>query len=714
VKRTDAPAWIGLLLTLALCGCPADDTGATSPPPDDSEPPEQVEDPHCAEAAERLGYEACVHSIPDEDSYSAVTIPSSAVDQLQVGKYLVPAVDEARLPPLWMVVEAFALHYDFLVTAFPDSFSGLDTQAYYELILYPDTREFYAGGHAVYIDSEGIFYGFTVWDDAADDSTTVTMDDVASAWSQLQERFAIGELYWVPGTSNQMEAAASWDDPPFPIRGLEELDYEVYNPGQAYGYLSLYDLDELADATEQAAYSYQNILAISEAPNDLERVVSGIVTGTRQGDLSHLNVRSLARGTPNCFIVDAHEELSAWEGQLVLLDCGEDSWSVTAAELADAEAWWAELRPDPVEVCAPDLSVDDMPGLLELDTSGVDERATAKCRYGAKGANLAALYQRIDADYQLDGFLLPFAWYDAFMQAGTWQVDLGEGEAERSFAETIAAWHADAEFLGDASLRRERLEALRAAMQAAPQDPALIEALGARIQEVFGGSEQMVRFRSSSNAEDGLVFNGAGLYESTSACLADSLDDDEDGPSHCDPDRDDEETLEEALGVVWSSLWKMSAWDERDWYGIDHTAVAMGVLVNTRAVDEAANAVAFSGNPTAAGDDRYLVNAQVGEIEVVSGDDGSTPERVLLTLDAGEVTEILRVDASSEVMEGQQVLSDAVLEELGALLYSISEVYPMDHALPEDSTLLWDTEWKRLSDGRLIIKQIRPYLRLEE
>ena len=707
------PPALAVLLAGLVVGCPADDTGVSSPPVD-SEAPVVPDDPECGEAATALGYEVCVHRVPDEDTYDLVTIPSTAIDQLQVGKYLVPAVDDARLPPLWMVVDVFPLHYDFLTTAFPDGFAGLSTQDYFELVLYPETREFYAGGHAVYIDSDGFFYGFTVWDDPADASTTVTMDDVTRAWDQLQERFELGELHWVPGTSNQMQAAQDWDDPPFPIRGLEALAYEVYNPGVAYGNMRLYTLAELTAATELAAYGYQDILALSEAPTDLERVVSGIITGTRQGDLSHLNVRSLGRGTPNCYIAELHDALASWQDQLVRFECAESTWTVSAATLEDAEAWWAALRPEPVDVCTPDLSVSDMPGLLELDTDSPEARTLAKCRFGAKGGNLAALYQRIDADHRLDGFVAPFAWYDTFMQANHWEVDLGEGLAQHSFAETVAAWHQDDAFLGDASLRRERLESLRAAMVSAPHDPALIAALGDRIQDVFGGSDTMVRFRSSGNAEDGLTFNGAGLYESSSACLADSLDGDDEGPSACDPTKAQEETLEEALGIVWSSLWKMSAWDERDWYGIDHTDIAMGVLVNTRAVDEAANAVAFTGNPTADGDDRYLVNAQVGEIEVVSSDGGSTPERVLLTLEAGAVAKILRVESSSEVMSGQNVLSDAVLEDMGALLYDIIQVYPNDHELPEGGVLLWDTEWKRLGDGRLIIKQIRPYLRMED
>jgi hypothetical protein len=137
----------------------------------------------------------------------------------------------------------------------------------------------------------------------------------------------------------------------------------------------------------------------------------------------------------------------------------------------------------------------------------------------------------------------------------------------------------------------------------------------------------------------------------------------------------------------------------------------MGVLCNTRSNDEQANAVAFSGNPSTDGDDRYLVNAQEGEIEVVSADPGVTPERDLLTVVDGEVTEILRSSASSEIPAGEYVLTDAELMELGGLLFEAGVVFPFDDVVPDDRDLLWDTEWKFDSDGQMKIKQIRPYLR---
>ena len=164
------------------------------------------------------------------------------------------------------------------------------------------------------------------------------------------------------------------------------------------------------------------------------------------------------------------------------------------------------------------------------------------------------------------------------------------------------------------------------------------------------------------------------------------------------------------LTRVWASLWTMKAFEEREWYGIDHRQVAMGILVNTRTANELANVVAFTGNPLLRGDARYLVNAQAGELDVVSAQPGVWPEKVLLTLDAGSVVEIERVRGSTELAEGEWVLDSPTLELLGASLAHIAEVYPVDETVPETATVLLDTEWKLRQDGRLAVKQVRPFL----
>jgi hypothetical protein len=452
------------------------------------------------------------------------------------------------------------------------------------------------------------------------------------------------------------------------------------------------------------------VLVTEEAPLDIETVIGGIVTGTRQGELSHLNVRSSSRGTPNCYLRDGYDTLAKWEGQLVAIECELDDVTVTAITPEEAETCWAETRPEPVSVVPADLATTDLMPLLELPTGTADERRTAVGRYGSKGSNLATLYQRINPELELEGFLIPFAHYAAFLDENTYTLDLGAGPVTETFQESIDALLADETFRTDGVVRREQLAALQAAMQQAPCDPALIATIHDQIQATYGSDEVMVRFRSSSNAEDALAFNGAGLYDSTSACLADENDADAAGPSHCDPDQSSERDVCRALRLVWSSLWGIKAFDEREWYGIDQAGVAMGILVDTRTKLERANVVAFTGNPLDATDERYLINAQLGELDVVSAVPGVWPEKVLLTLESGSVTAIDRVRGSTELPGGEWVLDDDVLTTLGETLLEIGEVYPVDEAAPAGARILLDTEWKLTASGQLVVKQIRPFL----
>lgn len=682
-----------------LAACPS------GPVPGDTEPGP------CDEAEARLGERVCMHAV-DAAAWTALSRPTSLIDQARTGKYMLPARPDARLPTLVMDVNAHELHLSFLRAAFPDQFGDLDPLAYEVMITDPARREFFAGPLTEYVAADGEHvFGFTIWDPQTDPASTVTCEQFRAAHAELARAFTAGPLAVVPSGELQRAALAGCDVPQYDAAAA--IDYEAYTATVGFGTVRRYTPAELEQATARAAYGFQDILVLAEAPLDVERPISGAVTGTRQAELSHLNVRSAARGTPNCYVRDAHARLAAWEGQLVRLSCGKRDLEVEPATPEEAQAWWDALRPEPVEIPEPDLEAAALVGLLELPTATAEERSLGVRRHGAKGRNLAALYQRIPAHLQIPGFLVPFRYYDEFMRSQQWLVDLGDGPEPLSLADTVTRLLADPQFRADPALRRARLEALYEAIRDGSCDPALIEALEAELLEVFGAPDVMVRFRSSSNAEDGLRFNGAGLYESTSACLADDLDADSAGPSRCDPRESDERGVCRAMKKVWASLWLPRAFEEREWYGIDHAKAAMGILVDLRVGDEAANMVVFTGDPNLAGDRRLLVNAQLGELEVVSPDPGTWPEKTRLTLEGGEVTTIDRVRGSSELPEGEYVLGDAQLRELGAHMAAIEAAFPIDDAPPEGATVLLDTEWKVRADQTLMIKQVRPFLRGE-
>jgi hypothetical protein len=667
----------------------------------------------CDEAAERLGHTVCVDAIRAAQTWQEITFPAAAVDQARVTTYLVPVRGTARVPTVFVDANAFedptqSLHYKFLT----ESVSGLELlqyDEYLELIQDAERREWFAGNLTEYVVAGGSsVFGFTVWDDGIDPAAAITCEQFEQVYQTLQQRVDLGTLAVVPANDAQRTTLETCD---LPLHDpATALDYEAYSRARRCGTLRRYTLTQLATAEAAGAFGWQDILVTDQAPLDVQTVIAGIVTGSRQGELSHLNVRSAQRGTPNCYVKDAYDLLARWEDQLVQLECGAQSATVMAVTAEEAELCNQGLKPDPVAVSAADLDATELEPLLELPTATKEQRHTALQRYGSKGTNLAVLYQRIDAALQLQGFLIPFHYYDQFMRSNSWSVDLGSGVEELTFHDAIDRFLDDPGFRASSSVRRERLSALQVAMRQAPCDETLVAAIGEQLHDTFGSDETMVRFRSSSNAEDALGFSGAGLYDSVSACWADEIDDDELGPGRCDASQAKERPICGGLKFVWASLWNMKAFDEREWYGIDQRKVAMGILVDTRTDGERANIVAFTGNFLLRGDRRYLVNAQTGELAVVSAVPGVWPERDLLTLAAGEVTQIERARGSTELAEGEWVLSDATLRELGAQLSAIADIYPLDDEVPITARVLLDTEWKLRSDGQLIIKQIRPYL----
>jgi len=664
----------------------------------------------CAEASERMQHLVCTHTIDDDAQWTRQSVGGgTALGGIRrMGKYMVPAGPSARLPTVIADANSYRLHYCLMSVAFAPRFPGLTPGDYAELILTHAGREFYAGSIYELQTPDPTRFGFSI-ETAVRPEEQVDADAVYTVYRHLADRFAPGELAYVPRGTLQEAAAGAFVEPPFEVLVVdgEEVPYEAYTPGIAYGRVRLRPAGEASDAA--GAFGWQDIVVFEEVPVDLEGVLGAAVTGQRQDILSHLNVLSAQRGTPNLFVDGAIAAFEQFEGQLVRLEAQATGYDLVVATEAEAEAYWQEHRPAVAVDNPAQLDHAELDGFAEIPTDTPQARATARARFGAKSVGLAILWRLLDARYRTPGLGVPFHYYDEFMTTNAWEVDLGDGPGIHSYAETITAWLEDEEFRTDAEARKDRLEQLRGHMQAhGVVSPALVEALRERIVEVFGSDTVMVRVRSSSNAEDSPAFNGAGLYDSTSACAADSLPAADPLRSACDPG-EDPRRLERALVRVWSSLWSFGAFEERDYYQLDHAQIAMGAAISLRYEDELANGVALTGDPVDPRSGRYTVNAQAGEVDVVSATPGVTAELSYLTLASGEVVEIERAVASTLLPSGQTVLSDAQLEELGAVMAALSESYPVDVPPADGRPPILDLEFKLESDGQLAIKQIRTF-----
>ncbi|MCZ6793892.1 MAG: hypothetical protein O7J95_09810, partial [Planctomycetota bacterium] len=463
-------------------------------------------------------------------------------------------------------------------------------------------------------------------------------------------------------------------------------------------------------ANRSGLLSFRDIVVLERAPRDIEGVVGGVITAEPQGVGSHLAVRTARRGTPNAFVADALDVFAAHEGELVRLEVRESDYTVTPATPEEAEAFWETNRPVVGDL---PLLETDCRSFAELIAIGEGDTPGESC-YGGKATNFARLQRILTGpfeQYREAGFGVPISYYLAFLRNNT-IASYTDPATDVTYGEYLRQLFAAPEFQSDSTLRLRTLADLRDHMEEDGQVPAgVVTSIAVRIGVVFGSTTRNVRFRSSSNVEDILEFSGAGLYDSTSACGADDLDLNDTGPSACDPSRARERGVARGLKRVWASLWNFRAYEERAFFGIDPEDVGMGLLISRSFPDERANGVAFTGNPGHPGDGRYLVVVQAGEISVVSPSPGILPEVVLLTVE-GDRVEIHRVRGSSLLREGNHVLSDEKLRELGLLLQHIDDNFPVDPGEYDPEQILIDIEFKLEPDDSLAVKQARPFLDL--
>jgi hypothetical protein len=664
----------------------------------------------------RASDQSYLERVCTELDFFELSVPARGGSRRRVLKYVVPADprDESLLPPLFQNVRIHPLHQEFLAATFPERFPNLARAVYDALVHRRATREYFVG-NLFHLRSGGrSLYGFSVITGGFDNRDELPrLEEVRGIRQMLSEVFDLRDLVYFPETTAERESAAAWGDAPFEVF-LEEPDpdftFEAYTRGVAFGRVRVLDAEAFAAANDEGRFGFQDLLVLEQTPRDIEGVVAGVLTATVQTVASHVAVRTARRGTPNAYSVDAVDVFGDLEGDLVRFEVRATDFIWRPATSVEANAWWEENRRELSELPTVDEEFRDLPALDEIDLDG---EIAAESRVGGKAANFARL-QRVFvgswSEYRLPGFAIPLAYYLDFLRANRTLSFINPLRVV-TYEEYLDELFASEEFSTDSRFRFEALERLRDIMVGGGEvDPDLVASLAARIEEVFGTTTEKVRFRSSSNVEDALEFNGAGLYDSYSACAADDLDEGDDGPSECDAGEGTERGIARALKRVWASLWNFRAYEERSFYGIPQDLSAMGVLVSTAFSGEIANGVVFSANPADPFDRRYLVSAQIGESSVVSPAPGTLVEKDLLEVVDGEVRDIVRAVSSSMVPEGVAVLSDEQLAEIAAVVSEIDRSLEIDRGEYDRDRVLLDIEFKIDADGDLVFKQVRPFL----
>ncbi len=570
---------------------------------------------------------------------------------------------------------AWRLHY-FFASAYlnhPDR-TQVGSHDEFNLLNYRrEGRRFVLGKLLTYVDQ-----GLVTVELSAGD--TADADMIIFAFERVAESVYNGdELRYRPVSARQ-EAMLDELAARIPIIATEEVfrgqTYQPLNRGTGYGTLRFRRVAELAGQP----LSPTDVVVLDRVPNDIA-MVSGIITEEFQTPLSHINILSKNRGTPNMGLFGAFDDpqLRALDGRLVRLDVGLQDFAITPADPEDAQVFWDSLRPDQPLVPDFDADVVELRSLAELGASD-------SISIGAKAANMAEMMLISDPPggaipLPYSPFAIPFAHYQSHLE------DHG---IDAMIDELLADHQADP--LGPEALAM-RLFAIRWAIYMAPMDAALRADLDAEVRARWG-SGRRVRFRSSTNVEDLPEFSGAGLYTSAGASIADG-----------------EWALENAVKVVWASAWNNQAFIEREFYRVDHRRVRMGVLVHPSFVDEEANGVALTINEFTPLRPAYYINSQVGEVSVTNPTGLAVPEQILYYTwyEEPEYEVISRsslLPGSGDWPAGTAVFTDAELDRLAGYLRAIHEHFRAVYQGGQDFAM--DVEFKLAPGREIVIKQARP------
>lgn len=448
---------------------------------------------------------------------------------------------------------------------------------------------------------------------------------------------------------------------------FNEIKYQEVVSGKNVGILKLYTLKELETTKPKS-----NEIIIVDGTPDILPNVKGIIVNELQTPLSHLVILGKNRKIP---IMAYTTVLNDYRVRNLIDKKVELKIAIDTFYIAESNKKITQNIIKKKRKLIADNSVTNLVDLSKIPKKGVNY-------IGSKAQNLAyliAISKEIKFKTPENACAIPFYFYTKHIQKKP--VSLLIKELLNNKRKDSSDWV------------NKQLKKIRDAIKKEPIDTNLITKLKQRLgnQTEF----KNFRFRSSTNAEDIDGFNGAGLYESKTGILNDSI-----------------KTFEKAIKQVWASVWNESSYWEREIFGIDQQNIAMGVLIHRSFPDELANGVIITKNLFRDNFSGITVNVQKGDNSVVKPEKGIVCEQFTVFDFSIFEPEHLNFDvdyiSNSNLNNNKPLLS---MEEINAL-YRVSKKIENRMYRYWKKTVYHpvDIEFKIVGEKReLYIKQVRPF-----
>jgi Pyruvate phosphate dikinase, AMP/ATP-binding domain len=510
-----------------------------------------------------------------------------------------------------------------------------------------------------------------LWTFAFWDGDLATSEHVKRAYDRIKETFYLADkIKFRPDSNYQERIARKTTDVPFILNDqiYKLADYTAFNKGTAVGTLRIVPPD-VPEA--ELTFTPDEIVVIKTPLSDITPV-AGIISEAFSTPLSHVNLRARGWNIPSVGLREAQAKYAALAGKTVFFDAKDAAHTLRAAtdaEIAEAKAK-REARKK-VKLPVADLEASELSTLDQM-------RAKDAVRFGPKAANLGEILNAKLTGFEVPmGFGVPFRYYKEHLESA-------------GLDKQVTALLADPVVKKDPIARRQRLEELRAAIEAAPLADELRTKIGEALEAL--PENRGVFVRSSTNAEDLATFSGAGLHDTV-------------------PNVKGLDAVCAALKKVWASTWTLRAYDARMHAGINQKTVYGSALIQVGVPATAAGVVA-TVHPTDPSDEKnYTVNAKSGiGISVVDGK--KVPESLIVSWYNRGVRVLSRSDEDTHLVfdenggvrevpnpnKGKPVLSNSHALHLAQVSHALTKLF---------KNRKLDIEWVYVDD-QLYIVQTRP------
>lgn len=444
-----------------------------------------------------------------------------------------------------------------------------------------------------------------------------------------------------------------------------EIKYQQVVAGNTVGILKQYKIKDL----DKIKPNPNEIIILDGTPNILPDA-KGIIVNELQTPLSHLVLLGKNRKIPIMAYINVEKDNSI---KRLLSKKVEFKVEIDTFFITETTKKIAEKKSSKKKKLTIDNSVTELVDLSSIPKKGVDY-------IGSKAQNLAyliAISKEIPFKTPENAHAIPFYYYTRHIQ---------KSSVSPLINELLNYQHKDSTVWIN-----KKLKEIRDAIKKEKIDPELI----AKLNQTFkNASFKNFRFRSSTNAEDLDDFNGAGLYDSKTGIMGDSI-----------------KSFEKAIKQVWASVWNEASYNERELFGIDQQNIAMGVLVHRSFPEEIANGVVITKNIFRKNFPGFTVNVQKGENSVVKPEKGEICEQfTAYHISEGNNDEDFEIDytSNSNLNNNEPLLSQK----------EISNLYLVSKKIETKMYRYWrknqfhpvDIEFKIVGEKRdLYIKQVRPF-----